>query len=159
MRHLNLPSEIRAVDDIARMISAGNESYCASQSQVHANANLAIIQKCHLGCGMFCPSTPGVEGAEAEQKERADKSLQITFHGYALRWVHRLERYGKMREMSKLKRGLFRLQVLVFPFEASRSGLGDEPGFSSPVPHFPMLRLVIEFEVAGPGYLKPSQFM
>ena len=51
------------------------------------------------------------------------------------------------------------MQVLVFPFQASRSGLGDEPGFSSPVLHFPMLRVVVEFEVAGSGYLKPSQFM
>jgi hypothetical protein len=52
-----------------------------------------------------------------------------------------------------------RLQVLVFPFEADRTGLGDEPGFSSAVLYFPMLRVVVEFEVAGSGYLKPSQFM
>ena len=51
------------------------------------------------------------------------------------------------------------MQVLVFPFEASRSGLGDEPDLASPIFDFPMLRPVIEFEVAGPGYLKPSQFM
>ena len=51
------------------------------------------------------------------------------------------------------------MQVLVFPFEASRSGLGDEPDLASPIFDFPMLRLIIEFEVAGPGYLKPSQFL
>ena len=51
------------------------------------------------------------------------------------------------------------MQVLVFPFQASRSGLGDEPDLASAVLYFPMLRPVIEFEVAGPGYLKLSQFM
>ena len=51
------------------------------------------------------------------------------------------------------------LTVSRVQFQASRSGLGDEPGFSSPVLHLPMLRLIIEFEVAGPGDLKPSQFL
>ena len=51
------------------------------------------------------------------------------------------------------------MQVLLLPIQANRSGLGDEPGLSYPVLHFPMLRVVVEFEVAGAGYLKPSQFM
>ena len=51
------------------------------------------------------------------------------------------------------------MQVLVFPFQASGSGLGDEPDLASAVLYFPMLRVVVELEVAGSGYLKPSQFM
>jgi hypothetical protein len=45
------------------------------------------------------------------------------------------------------------------PISGRQIGTCDEPGFSSSIFHFPMLRLVIEFEVAGPGHLKPSQFM
>ena len=51
------------------------------------------------------------------------------------------------------------MQVLLLPIQANRSGLGDEPDLASAVLYFPMLRVVVEFEVAGPGYLKPSQFM
>ena len=54
---------------------------------------------------------------------------------------------------------LLRLQVLFFPLQARRPGLGDEPDLASPVFHFPMLSGVVEFEVAGPMDLKSAEFM
>ena len=51
------------------------------------------------------------------------------------------------------------VKVLLFPFKASSSGLGDKPDLASPVLHLPMLRGVVEFDVAGPGDFEPAQFM
>ena len=54
---------------------------------------------------------------------------------------------------------LIRLQVGLLPLQAGRPGFGDEPDFASPVLHLPMLRGVVEFDVAGPGDFKPADFM
>ena len=54
---------------------------------------------------------------------------------------------------------LIRLQVGLLPLQAGRSGLGDEPDLASPVLYLPMLRSVVEFDVAGPGDLKLAEFM
>ena len=64
-----------------------------------------------------------------------------------------------MREMSKLKRGLIRLQVGLLPLQTGRSGLGDEPDLASPVHYLPLLSGVVEFEVAGPGDFKAAKLM
>jgi len=45
------------------------------------------------------------------------------------------------------------------PIQTGNTGFGNEPDFVSPVLHFPMLRGVVEFEVASPGDLEPAQFM
>jgi hypothetical protein len=54
---------------------------------------------------------------------------------------------------------LIRLQVLFLPLQAGRSGPGDEPDLASAVLHFPLLRGVVEFDVAGSGDFKPTEFM
>jgi hypothetical protein len=54
---------------------------------------------------------------------------------------------------------LLRLQVLLFPFQASRSGSGNKPDPASPVLHFPLLSAVVEFEVAGAGDFELAKFM
>jgi hypothetical protein len=51
------------------------------------------------------------------------------------------------------------LQVLMLPFQASRTRPGDKPDPSSPVLHFPMLRKVVEFDVGGTLDFKPAKFM
>ena len=43
VRHLNLPPEIGAVDDIAGMVLARDEGDRSAQGQVHADAHLAIV--------------------------------------------------------------------------------------------------------------------
>ena len=48
---------------------------------------------------------------------------------------------------------------MLFPLHAGRSRFGDEPGPAFPVLHFPMLRGVVEFDVAGPVDFKPAEFM
>ena len=65
----------------------------------------------------------------------------------------------RMQEMSKLKRGLIRLQVGLLPLQTSSAGLGDEPDLASAVPYLPLLRGVVEFEVAGPGDFKAAKLM
>ncbi len=47
----------------------------------------------------------------------------------------------------------------MLPLQARSTRLGDKPDFVLPVLHFPMLRGVVEFDVAGPGDLKPAEFM
>ena len=47
----------------------------------------------------------------------------------------------------------------MLPLQASGSGPGDEPELASAVLYLPMLRLVVEFDIAGPGDLKPAEFM
>jgi hypothetical protein len=71
MRHLDLPSQIRAVDNVAGMIFAGNESHRAPQGQVHADTDLAVIQECHPGRGLLGLPTEGAEGAEGNGKAKA----------------------------------------------------------------------------------------
>jgi hypothetical protein len=68
MRHLDLPAQIRAVDNVARVIFAGDESNCAPQGQVHADTDLAIIQKCELGRGLLGLTAEGAEAAEGKCK-------------------------------------------------------------------------------------------
>ncbi len=51
------------------------------------------------------------------------------------------------------------LKVLLFPFQASISGPGEEPDLIFPVDYFPMLRGVVEFDVAGAVDLQPAEFM
>ncbi len=46
MGHLDLSAQIRAVNDVGRMVSAGDEGHCAAQGQVHADAHFAVVQKC-----------------------------------------------------------------------------------------------------------------
>jgi len=53
---------------------------------------------------------------------------------------------------------LIRLQVLLFPPQAGRPGLGDEPDLPSAVIYLLMLSRVVEFDVAGPGDFKPAEF-
>jgi hypothetical protein len=50
VRHLDLPPQIRAIDDIARMILAGDECDRPAERQIHAYAHLAIVQERHFGC-------------------------------------------------------------------------------------------------------------
>ena len=52
-----------------------------------------------------------------------------------------------------------RLQVLVLPMEAGGTGPGDEPDPAFRVLHFPMLRGVVEFEVAGTVNFKLAKLM
>jgi len=54
---------------------------------------------------------------------------------------------------------LIGLQILVFPFEASSTGLGDEPNPAFPVNNLPMLRDVVEFDGAGPSDFEPPEFI
>jgi hypothetical protein len=51
------------------------------------------------------------------------------------------------------------LQVLLFPLQTSGSGFGEVAHVASPVLYLPLLRGVVEFDVAGPGDLKPADFM
>jgi hypothetical protein len=55
--------------------------------------------------------------------------------------------------------GLFRLQVLSLPVQASGPRLGNKPDLAFSVLHFPMLSGVVEFDVAGSGDFKPAEFM
>lgn len=54
---------------------------------------------------------------------------------------------------------LSRLQVQLLPLQTARTGLGDEPDFSFPVPYLPMLRGIGVFDVAGPDVFKPTEFI
>ena len=54
--------------------------------------------------------------------------------------------FGSKPPLRYLTQLLIRLQVGLFPLQASRSGLCDEPDLASPVLHFPMLRAVVEFD-------------
>jgi len=47
----------------------------------------------------------------------------------------------------------------MLPLQASGSGPGDEPELASAVLHFPLLRLVVEFDIAGSGDLKAADFI
>jgi hypothetical protein len=49
MRHLDLASEICAVDDVTRMILAGDKGHRATQIQIHADPDFAIVQERHPG--------------------------------------------------------------------------------------------------------------
>jgi hypothetical protein len=53
------------------MISAGDESYCAPQGQVHADTNFAIIQKGDLGCGLLGLPAEGAKGTEGNRNAQA----------------------------------------------------------------------------------------
>ncbi len=55
--------------------------------------------------------------------------------------------------------GLIKLQVRLFPTQASGAGLGNEPNLASAVPDFPTLRGVVEFDLAGPADFEPAKFM
>jgi hypothetical protein len=46
------------------MAFAGNERHRATQGQVHADTNFAIIQKCHSECGLLGLPAEGAEAAE-----------------------------------------------------------------------------------------------
>jgi hypothetical protein len=54
---------------------------------------------------------------------------------------------------------LIRFQVPLLPLQANRPRFGYEPDFAFPVLHFPMLRKVVEFDVADPRDLQAAQFM
>jgi hypothetical protein len=54
---------------------------------------------------------------------------------------------------------LLGLQVVLFPLQASGSGLGNKPDLASPVFDLPMLRRVVEFDVGGPCDLQAAEFM
>jgi hypothetical protein len=54
---------------------------------------------------------------------------------------------------------LLGLQVVLFPLQASGSGLGNKPDLASPVFDLPMLRGVVELDSAGPMDFKPAEFM
>src|ERR1017187_7707231 len=41
------------------------------------------------------------------------------------------------------------LQILLFPLQTSRPGLGKEADMAFPILHFPMLSAFVKFEVAG----------
>ena len=56
--------------------------------------------------------------------------------------------------LSSLVNRSFWLQVLLFPLQAGGSVLGEETHVTSPVLYLPLLRAVVEFDVAGPGDLK-----
>jgi hypothetical protein len=53
----------------------------------------------------------------------------------------------------------FRLQVLLFPLQASRTGFGEEPDLAFPVDYLPLLRVVVEFNSAGPGDFELAKLM
>jgi hypothetical protein len=55
--------------------------------------------------------------------------------------------------------GSIRLQVLVFPLQASGSGFGDEPDPAFPVDYLPFLVGVVEFDVGGAVNFQPAQVM
>jgi hypothetical protein len=54
---------------------------------------------------------------------------------------------------------LIRLQVGLLPLQTDGAGPGNEPDFASAVFDFPMLRGVVEFDLAGPGDLQPAKLM
>ena len=64
--------------------------------------------------------------------------------------VTRLPRFRLQRQpnSSWLTR-FIRLQILLFPLQTGSTGLGEEPDSAPPVLHFPMLRGVVEFDLAG----------
>jgi hypothetical protein len=51
------------------------------------------------------------------------------------------------------------LQVLFLPLQAGRSGPGEEAYIAFAVDYLPLLRGVVEFDVAGSGDFKPAEFM
>ena len=51
------------------------------------------------------------------------------------------------------------LQVNLLPLQENCSGPGKEADLAFPVANLPLFRGVVEFDVAGPGDLKPSKFM
>ena len=55
--------------------------------------------------------------------------------------------------------GLFRLQVLLFPLQATGAKPGDKANLAFPVDYLPFLVGVVEFDIAGPGDFKPAEFM
>ena|ERR1039457_4973606 len=65
----------------------------------------------------------------------------------------------RKRSLHGLTPILIRLQVLPFPLQTGSTRFGKEPNPAFPVLHFPMLRAVVEFDVAGPVDLKPAEFM
>ena len=48
---------------------------------------------------------------------------------------------------------------MLFPLQTGGSGLGEETNVAFPVDYLPLLSGVFEFDVAGPGDLKPAEFM
>ena len=58
-----------------------------------------------------------------------------------------------------IAQGLFRLEILVLPLQAGRTGPGNIPNLASPVLNFPMLRGVGEFDRAGPGDFEPAKIV
>ena len=57
-----------------------------------------------------------------------------------------------------VKAALLRLQILFFPLQKRRSGLGDEPDPASAVLNFPMLSGIVECDVACPRDFKGAKF-
>ena len=54
---------------------------------------------------------------------------------------------------------LIRLQVVIFPLQASGAGHGDEPGPAFPVDYLPFLVCMVEFDLAGPGDFQVAKVM
>ena len=54
---------------------------------------------------------------------------------------------------------LIRLQILLLPLQTSRTKPGKEKDLAFLVLHFPLLRGVVEFDVAGTVDFKPAEFM
>jgi len=47
----------------------------------------------------------------------------------------------------------------LFPLQTGSSGFGDELDLAPAVFDFPLLRGVVEFDVAGPSDFKPAEFV
>lgn len=103
MRHLNLAAKVCAVDDVAGMIFAGNESDSASQRQIHSNTNHSVIQIGHLGCRQL-PGTQTKDGQDkAEPKTHRCPERKIA---RGISWFHfQQKRIGKNRSVKKPPKG------------------------------------------------------
>ena len=51
MGHLDLPPQVCAVDDVARVVLAGDEGDRPAEGEIHPNAHFAIVEVGHLCCG------------------------------------------------------------------------------------------------------------
>jgi hypothetical protein len=71
MRHLDLSAQVRAVDNVAGMVLAGDVCHRASQGQVHADTDFAIIQERHLGRRLLSLPAESAESAEGNRQAQA----------------------------------------------------------------------------------------
>src|SRR5215204_1927040 len=81
MGHLDLSSQVGAVDDVAGMLLAGDKRHRTAQGQVHPNTNLPIIQKSHARTWKLRLAGSSGEGAKTDASNPETKPEIVSAGG------------------------------------------------------------------------------